>query len=308
MALADFGQRLADDQVQVNRVLVRRKQLVVQRQDQVPHLFADGLEIGFGFPQQVRGPLVGAERMAELARVLLRTEPPVGRALGQIVRQVLAERPQRRDGQHRSLVVAQAQIGRSARPQRTVDQLDVAFVFLPRHRGPDLGRIGQVLPGLFEERRQPLQARDDGPVARGFGRVLEHKRAEQRVAQQLDVKSRLVPPVLDGVEFEQRQRHLVLHHRVVGLIFRRETGDVEPVQAHVDVAVEAPLALDARFAPVVELLVQRDAAVLVIAGGGGACRRQRQAAVDELLGQRRKLPGRLLRGTPGQTHHSQNRQ
>ena len=110
-------------------------------------------------------------------------------------------------------------------------------------------------------------SRDDVAHALGFGRVLEHQRIEQCIADQLDVDRGVVPVTPDGIETEQRQLDLAHHDVVIGAIFGREFLAARGgAQASADGLVELLLSSERRGAEIIQLPVEIYALVLVIPG------------------------------------------
>ncbi len=299
MFLGDAVQYLADDGAlalgggQRGVPVVVRIHLVVQRPGEAQHLGAQAAERRLGGRQHlVRGHL-GPQRKPQLAPVLLRAQAPgAGGAPGQVLLEETVELFDSAEGGSGSRLVARLQFGRRLRGQRLADEPGVALVFLQRHLGVDGGGVGQVLPRLPEQLRQPLEPGDDVREALRLGRVFQHQRVEQGVAGQLHVEGGVVAVALDGVQLEQAQGDLVLDQVVVGSVLRAQ-------RLAADLGLEAPppalqrlaLLLQPGGAQVVHLLVEPDLApaprfaVTVEADRGSGSGRQRQVFLQKALGQ-----------------------
>jgi len=142
-----------------------------------------------------------------------------------------------------------------------IDEVDVASVFVARDARLDRWGVAQVGARLREQSRHRTQPRDDVVETLGFGRVLQLKRRENRVADQLDVEDRVVTVRLQAVETEERQLDLVAHDAAVNTLLGIERVRIDRTKAPRPRAIKAAAARDAVQTEIIERTIQHHAMV-----------------------------------------------
>ena len=103
-----------------------------------------------------------------------------------------------------------------------VNQRDVAVVFSDRDSGPDLRSAREIDSRLL---RKPGTACSRSMMCSyrcRLVRVLQYKRRIQSVADELDIERRVVPVILNGLQFEQCKGDLIVDDLQIGAILRRQ--------------------------------------------------------------------------------------
>ena len=288
-------------------VLVRRRQLPVERQGQLEHFRAHAHQLALGHLQHGVGLDPAFQREPELAHVpVARHAPAVIVAAGEAVLEIILELAHGVQRRQRSQVVGVAQVRRHGGPDGLVHQADVALVLFHRHLGPYVGRGGQVGAGLVEEEGRLLQPRNNVAHARRWGRILQNIWAEQRVPQRLHIKSGVVEMAVQLVQVQQSQRDLILQNVQIGLVLGRESIGVERVQSLAKVFVIMPLPVEIRRTRVVQHVVEILALVLVQAHAGRHGRREGQRGVDKLIRETGELIGRIPAATGSEQNYGKD--
>ena len=290
MALRDLGQHLADYLVlaggarKFGVVLVRRRQVPVERQGQLEHLRTHAYQLALGHLQHGVGFGPAFQGEPELAHVPVARHAPAGIiAPGEVVLEKTLELAHGVQRRQRSQVVNIAQVPRHGGPDGLVHQVDVALVLFHRHLDPYVGRGGQVRAGLVEVERRLLQSRDNVAHARRLGRILQNVWAEQRVPQRLHIKSGVVQMAVQLVQVQQSQRNLILQNVQIGLVLGRESFAVERVQLRAKVFVIMPLPVEILRTCVVQQVVEILVLVVVQSHAGRHGGREGKRGVDKLI-------------------------
>ena len=232
------------------------------------------------------------QRIAEFAHVHVLSETPTGVvAVGQVGFQVGLELVEGVEGRPGRARVVGPQIVGNRGAQSLVDQLDIALILLDGHLGPDVRRRDQVDSRLVEIQRHLLQAGDDVLEALRLGSVLEHRRVEQRIAERLDVQSRIVQGRVHLVQVEQRECGLVLKDGEVRLLLGRKLVEAQQAQPLLEPGVKAALVVDGLGAEVIQFLVEALFAVFVQPDAGREGGGEGKYGVDELFREAGELLG-----------------